>query len=190
MNLFKLNDTFDLYFAPILFFVIGFVFLFGTLFGKRIKHESEVIRIEGHLKSFYFQKSGRGKSNYRTILTLHEYENEFSDPFLNKMETKKYFDTNSVAISFYIPRIDLKKLNVDEQINVYGMTINGFEYLTLENAIKREHFFADIALPIMSLGFILFGFILNFKTAKKLKKHSIIKVFANKFINLNLHLGR
>ena len=159
------------------YFIPGIIIIFGSLcFFVLFKIEtpklSQTTEVSGTLASYYFERNGRGKSNFSTLFKLLEYSNEFEDSFLNKELSARHLRPGETKIKFRIDNNSIQKLNDHSRIQTHGTQLDTKVLQTPEDDIKQDTFLYYV-LPFLGLG--MFGlaiFIHNIgkRKARKYKK--------------------
>jgi hypothetical protein len=140
--------VFDLYAAPLCLLCLGVVFVVLAVTSS-IPKTSDLSEVRGHLESYYFKQSGRGRDDYTTILTLEEGFRFWTDS-LNKetaadilkergTEIRSYVESNSTAVP------------INGAVKSYGLWVSNQEIESLDVALGHEKFIVRFCFPAVAV---------------------------------------
>lgn len=143
---------------PLMSFSFGVMCILFHFFGHDVPSQSDLIKIDGIVKSYYFNRQGI-RNEFNTILKLGNYDNNFIIRNLTKEKSVELFsDEKNPQVSFWVDKTRIKKLNSGKKILTYGLqvgnkTINSPNYeINLDKEAKDILHFIGIGLIIISLA--------------------------------------
>ena len=150
-NIDRTLNVFDVYVAPLFLLAVGLVFIVLT-FTMSFPEPSSLSEVRGHLSTYDFHQTGRGKGDYTTIITLqegprfwtHAIDRENAEAVLRErgLEVRYYFDPHSVNVPMD-----------GDAIKAYGLWIEGNEIQSVDEGLRAD----KIATYVYSPAIGIFG---------------------------------
>jgi len=149
-------------FGAIFCVIIGFVFLGFFLTKDKVDSKSDLVEINGTLQNFSFTEHNGYKSHtYSYFIYLREYNSKFQiiADFIDYFN-KDYFERAlkpGDRIRIAISHRDYNEINIQEKINLFGISDNRNTYLDYNDTIQQYN---SKLLIYGGLIFILVGLII------------------------------
>lgn len=145
-------EVLDVYLGPLLLVFIALYFFVLAVITK-IPTASDLTEVRGHLESYYFWQTGRGKGDYTTIISLEEDHRFWTDaldketaPALLKeqgREIRTYMDFNSTDAPIN-----------SGSIKSYGLWVDGKQVISLDEALSKEKSTVRFWRPVLGMFFL------------------------------------
>jgi hypothetical protein len=140
--------VFDVYIAPLFLVGLGGVLIvFG--FTISLPKAAELSEVRGHLESYYHKQTGRGRSDYTTIVILEEGGRFWTDA-IDKDTAAEMFSRRGVELRFYIEP-NSRNDPIDGAAKSYGLWVNGQEVKFLNATLEHEKFIVRFGFPALGI---------------------------------------
>jgi len=139
----------DVYIGPLLMLGLG-LFCFIITFTASFPEANSLTEVRGHLSSYYFSQTGRGKGDYTTIVSLGE-GSRFWTNVTNKDNAATILKDRGLEVRYYV---DPHSTNVPmdgDAIKAYGLWINGNRIQSVEDAISDDKVATHFYLPAVGV---------------------------------------
>lgn len=139
---------FDVYVVPLLMSGLGIVMIVPA-FTTTIPKAEDLSEVRGHLDSYYFQQSGRGRDDYTTIIIFTD-GSRFWTNAVSKETAATFFKQRRAEVRTYVEPASTDA-PIDGAVKTYGLSVNGQQVRSLEGAIGREKFIVRFGFPAIAL---------------------------------------
>lgn len=130
---------------------------------------NSLLEVRGHLDSYDFHQTGRGKGDYTTIIALQEGRRLWTRA-IAKGNAEALLRERGSEIRYYV---DPKSTNVPmdgDAVKAYGLWINGRQQQSVNESISDDKVAAHIYLPAVGISCIVVaGFFYRRNKAKYLR---------------------
>ena len=148
----RYSKAFELYVLPLILLVCG-IALITQAFTTSFPEPNSLSEVSGHLSSYSFYQTGRGKGDYKTIISLQEGTRCWTNA-IYKNDAEFIFKRRGQEVRYYVDPHSTKRMDRDV-VKAYGLWIDGKEIQSVEETIKHDKAnarFWSPAIGIFSIG--------------------------------------
>jgi len=161
----RINNVFDVYVAPLFLLGVGLI-LIVLAFTISFPKANNLSEVRGHLSSYYFNQTGRGRDDYATIISLQE-GSRFWTHAITKETVEAILKEKGVEVRFYVDPYSTAVPMDGDAVKAYGLWINGREIQSPDESISRDKVIVRFCFPAVGIFSTVIAILVYRRNKKK-----------------------